>query len=203
METANELLRNVRDINRLRGDKGDKDKASRPSGRPYTEGAHVTSPSMDSQMGGAIDRLKLTGAEPGAVDSYGRPVTSPAPDRYYQQQQQQQAQPLPRPPTGARIPVPPGYPQDVRPPPGAYDPGVQGSIDGYTPAGYSVSIFHQLNQITSINLTLLRDLGLKHHQGQSSSLLWRLRWCHALQTVYLFLRCQLLPLLLTECPRNH
>ena len=137
METANELLRNVRDINRLKGDK-----AARPMGRPHPEGTHVASPSLDSQMGGAFDRLKLTGAEPGAVDSYGRPLPGP-PDRYYQQQQQQlqqqQAQPPVRPPTGARIPVPPGYPQDARPPPGAFDPSVQGSLDAYSPAGYPVN----------------------------------------------------------------
>lgn len=136
METANELLRNVRDINRLKGDK-----AARPLGRPHPEGTHVASPSLDSQMGGAIDRLKLTGAEPGppAVDSYGRPVSGSAPDRYYQQQQQQQQQPPVR-PTGARIPVPPGYSQDARPPPGAFDAGVPGGLDGYSPAGYPVNI---------------------------------------------------------------
>jgi len=131
METANELLRNVRDINRLKGDK-----AARPMGRPHPEGAHVASPSLDSQIGGAIDRLKLTGAESSTatVDGYGRPVSSPTPDRYYPQQQQlqqQHTQPPVRPPTGARIPVPPGYSQDVRPPPGAFDPGVQGSPAGY------------------------------------------------------------------------
>jgi hypothetical protein len=145
METANELLRNVRDINRLKGDK-----AARPIGRPHIE-SHVTSPSIDSQMGGAIDRVKLTGAEPGtpAADGYGRPLPSPASDRQYQQQQQQQqqqyVQPPVRPPTGARIPVPPGYPQDARPPPGAYDPGVPGSLDGYS-AGYLVNHFFSFSK---------------------------------------------------------
>jgi classical protein kinase C len=139
METANELLRNVRDINRLKGDK-----AARPMGRPHHESTHVASPSLDSQMGGALDRLKLTGAEPGAppVDGYGRPLSGPPPDRYYQHQQQlqqQHSQPPIRPPAGARIPVPPGYSQDARPPPGAFDPGMQGSPDGYTPAGYPVN----------------------------------------------------------------
>jgi hypothetical protein len=136
METANELLRNVRDINRLKGDK-----AARPSGRPHPDGAHVISPSLDSQMGGAIDRLKLTGAESGApaVDTYGRPVPSPAPGGYYQQQQQPYVPPAARPPTGARVPVPPGYPQEARPPPGAYDPGAPGTLDGYSPAGYPVN----------------------------------------------------------------
>lgn len=132
METANELLRNVRDINRLKGDK-----AARPAGRPHPESTHAPSLSLDSQIGGAIDRLKLTGAETGAgaVDGHGRPLPSPAPDRQYQQQQPY-VQPPVRPPTGGRIPVPPGYPQDTRPPPGAYDPGVPGSLDGYSPAGY-------------------------------------------------------------------
>jgi hypothetical protein len=136
METANELLRNVRDINRLKGDK-----AARPSGRPHADGAHVTSPSLDSQMGGAIDRLKLTSAEPSTptVDPYGRPLSGTAPDRYYQQQQQPYVQPAARPPTGARVPVPPGYPQEARPPPGAYDPGAPGTLDGYSPASYPVN----------------------------------------------------------------
>ncbi|GLB38534.1 putative protein kinase c [Lyophyllum shimeji] len=159
METANELLRNWRDINRQRVDKA---QARPPARAPDT--VHASSPSIDSQMGGAMDRLKLTGVpEPGAppttLDSYGRPLPA-AQDRYtdnrysdprqYQQPPPQQQLPpqqqIPpyatppgaRPPAGARAPIPPGYPQDGRPPPGAYDMGPPPSgLDGYSPpVGY-------------------------------------------------------------------
>ncbi|KAF5382641.1 hypothetical protein D9615_002791 [Tricholomella constricta] len=162
METANELLRNWRDINRQRVDKAQ----ARPHpARTYPDSSmHTTSPSLDSQMGGAMDRMRLSGGpEPGAppplMDSYGRPLPTPQ-DRYsdsrqYAQQspQQQQQQPLPpqhqippyiqpsppsaRPPVGARVPIPPGFPQDGRPPPGTYDMGPPSGLDGYThPGGY-------------------------------------------------------------------
>jgi len=153
METANELLRNVRDINRLKGDK-----AARPSGRPHPENTHVTSPSLDSQISVTIDRLKLSSNEAGppAVDAYGRPLPSVVHDRYYQQQQQQQPYVAPpvRPPTGARVPVPPGYPQETRPPPGAYDPGVPGSLDSYPSAGYPVNYIHNFKLGTKTDLLL-------------------------------------------------
>ncbi|KAF8073610.1 protein kinase C1 [Lyophyllum atratum] len=164
METANELLRNWRDINRLRVDKAQ----ARPPGRAHAESTHTTSQSIDSQMGGAMGRLGISGGpEPGAspppVDPYGRPLPAPQ-DRYpdnrypdprqYQQSPPQQAQQLPpqqpqippyiqpsppnaRPPAGARVPIPPGYPQDGRPPPGSYDIGgpPTSALDGYSPPG--------------------------------------------------------------------
>lgn len=165
METANELLRNVRDINRLKGDK-----AARPAGRPHPESTHAPSLSLDSQIGGAIDRLKLTGAETGAgaVDGHGRPLPSPAPDRQYQQQQPY-VQPPVRPPTGGRIPVPPGYPQDTRPPPGAYDPGVPGSLDGYSPAGYPVNHPQFQNISTGTNLLLSQGTSGSNTPGPSQA----------------------------------
>ncbi|KAG5645474.1 hypothetical protein DXG03_006019 [Asterophora parasitica] len=156
METANELLRNWRDINRLRVDKAQRPQP--PRAYPDTS-MHTASPSIDSQIGGAMDRLKL-GQEPGPrlppVDPYGRPLST-AQDRYQDPRQQyppqspqQQQQPLPpqpqqqqippytqptppnaRPPAGARVPIPPVFPQDGRPSQGAYE----GGLDEYQPPG--------------------------------------------------------------------
>ncbi|CAA7261465.1 unnamed protein product [Cyclocybe aegerita] len=146
METANELLRNWRDINKAKSDR-----AARPAPRQYSE-THTTSPSLDAGMGA----MKLGGPEsaPPTVDSYGRPSSVPPQSdrfpqdpRYYQQQQQLPPGPPYGPqqggrPPGARVPVPPGYPQDplqgrVS---GAYDVGPLGPapVDGgYVPvAGY-------------------------------------------------------------------
>ncbi|KAF8967120.1 protein kinase C1 [Flammula alnicola] len=155
METANELLRNWRDINKARGDKAQ----ARPTPRQYAEQIHTTSPSLDSTMG-AMDRMKIGGPEmvPPPVDAYGRPTSVPPPSerysqdsRYYQPPQQQQLPPQPqgppygqqqaRPPPGARVPIPPNYPQEpiqgrVS---GTYDVGTpgQGIGDiGYGPGGY-------------------------------------------------------------------
>lgn len=152
METANELLRNWRDINQQRS----KAQPNRPAGRQYNETSHTTSPSLDSTM----DRLKLGGPEvgPPSIDPYGRPTpASPPSDRYpsqdprlYQpssppQQQQQILQPYgqpARPPPGARVPIPLVYPQDPTSnrAPNQYDavPPAQGD-QGYGPGGYPVS----------------------------------------------------------------
>ncbi|PPQ67972.1 hypothetical protein CVT25_000452, partial [Psilocybe cyanescens] len=149
METANELLRNWRDINQQRS----KAQPNRPAGRQYNETSHTTSPSLDSTM----DRLKLGGPEvgPPSIDPYGRPTpASPPSDRYpsqdprlYQpssppQQQQQILQPYgqpARPPPGARVPIPLVYPQDPTSnrAPNQYDavPPAQGD-QGYGPGGY-------------------------------------------------------------------
>ena len=165
METANELLRNWRDINRARGDKA---QVRPPPRQQYTEQIHTTSPSLDSTIG-AVDRLKISGPEmgPPSADAYGRPASVPPPSdryppdpRYYQQQQpppqvpppqqyQQQPPQIPpfgqqptRPPPGARVPIPPGYPQD--PMQGRsqspYDvgPPVPGGDAGYPGGGYAV-----------------------------------------------------------------
>jgi hypothetical protein len=169
METANELLRNWRDINRARGDK-----ASRPTQpRQYVDHPHhAPSPSIDSAAG-AMDRMKISGPEVGAppVDPFGRPPPVLPPNqyqqdaRYYstspppQQPQQlppqaqgppyggQQQQPM-RPPPGARVPIPPNYGQE--PPAGRvssqYDasPNVGVGDVGYGPGpgGYQVLESH-------------------------------------------------------------
>lgn len=144
METANELLRNWRDINRAKGTK--------PS-RQYPDQVPPSPPSIDASLG----QLKLSGPEPAPpIDTYGRPASVPPPDRYpdprYQPQPPPQQQfpspqagstygpprPIQGPPPGARVPVAPGYPQEPIIPgrmPGPYDgaptPGSYGPPSGY------------------------------------------------------------------------
>jgi serine/threonine protein kinase len=137
METANELLRNWRDINRLKGDK-EKVPTSRPSVPSHFQDTRPPMPPLDAQM----ERLKLGGPElpvgPPPPEAYIRPVppSQPQPDRFpnevqpyppriasppSQQSQlppqyppyNQQAVPSPRPPPG-RVPVPSPFP-DGRP----------------------------------------------------------------------------------------
>ncbi|KAF8158221.1 hypothetical protein B0H34DRAFT_707913 [Crassisporium funariophilum] len=179
METANELLRNWRDINRARGDKGPK-----PTMRQYTDHTHTTSPSLDSTMV-AMDRMKLT-TSPEATspptELYGRPTSLPTADRYpsdprYYQQQQPQAppyaqQPLPvsRPPPGARVPIPPGYPQDgpmQGRTSGAYDVASPAVADGgYGPGGYQVCISPNLRESLHRDFPFHQSLCCPRHQQQ-------------------------------------
>ena len=137
METANQLLRDWRDINRTRGSKA-------PTGQPpRVQPPPAYSPSMD-QAGGLpqeVERLRLGGEPPLAeTPTQQRPYQQQPPfdrDRRQQQQQQQQ-QPLPggypvthpaggMPPPGARPAVAPAFPNEpivlpgVRPPPPVYD----------------------------------------------------------------------------------
>jgi hypothetical protein len=151
METANQLLRDWRDINRTRGSKT----AAGPSPRVQPPPAY--SPSSD-QTGGLpqeVERLRL-GAEP----PLPLPET-PTQQRPYQQQppfdRRQQQQPLPGgyaiahppggmpPPVGARPAVAPAFPNEpivlpgVRPPPPGYDqpPPVAGIGEGIPQQGRS------------------------------------------------------------------
>jgi classical protein kinase C len=150
METANELLRNWRDINRARGDK-----VAKPP-KQYPEQVPPSPPSLDGSMG----QLKLTGLglepTPTTIDTYGRPASVPPstdryPDSRYQPSPPPQQYPLPQatstygsprpiqgPPPGARVPVAPGYPQETIIPgrmPGPFDggpaPGPYGPPSGY------------------------------------------------------------------------
>ncbi|KAF8798875.1 protein kinase C1 [Phlegmacium glaucopus] len=127
METANELLRNWRDINRARGDKAQ----VKPAIRQYSD-HHITSPSLDSTLAG-LDRMKISSPEAAAPpDPFARPASLPPTDRfqsdprYHQVPPQapaygQQPSPANRPPPGARVPIPPGY---------AQEPNMQGQIPG-------------------------------------------------------------------------
>ena len=149
METANELLRNWRDINRARGDKAQ----VKPAIRQYSE--HITSPSLDSTLAG-IDRMKVSSPEiiPPPPDPFAKAASLPPTDRpqsdprYYQPPPQaptygQQPPAVSRPPAGARVPIPPGYAQDPsmqEPIPGPQDASVAISAvaDGYGSSGYQV-----------------------------------------------------------------
>ncbi|KIJ17929.1 hypothetical protein PAXINDRAFT_167852 [Paxillus involutus ATCC 200175] len=119
METANQLLRDWRDINRARG--------GRAVARPVTQ-LHTPQtqppllPPVDVPITQSMDRLELRGA-PGVpppappAEPYGRqtPSQDGIDPRHYQQQP-----PLnvpPRPPPGARVPVPPAYPNEPLLPP--------------------------------------------------------------------------------------
>ena len=120
METANELLRNWRDINRARGDR---------IAKPPRQYANQMSPSLPS-IDANLSHLKLSGPEPAppTMDTYSRPSSVPPstdryPDSRYQPQPPQQLpsqtalaygspRPIQGPPPGARIPVAPGYPQE-------------------------------------------------------------------------------------------
>ncbi|KII86671.1 hypothetical protein PLICRDRAFT_43314 [Plicaturopsis crispa FD-325 SS-3] len=148
METANQLLRDWRDINRARGGKASA--APRASTHAHTHAA----PPSDAQLAGDVGRLRLQGAEAGAVDAYGRPLSQgppgrvspeqrygPPPGSYPSAQQQPSAA---RPPPGARVPVPPGYhpdqqavppPQTGRPPPPSFDQPPPAQED-YSSGGY-------------------------------------------------------------------
>ena len=148
METANQLLRDWRDINRARTSKA-------AAGQfPRVQPPPAYSPSLD-QTGGLpqeVERLRL-GAE------HPLPET-PTQQRPYQQQppfdRRQQQQPLPGgysishpggmpPPVGARPAVAPAFPNEpivlpgVRPPPPGYDqpPPVAGIPEGIPQQGRS------------------------------------------------------------------
>ncbi|THV03837.1 hypothetical protein K435DRAFT_747351 [Dendrothele bispora CBS 962.96] len=116
METANTLLSDWRDIKRV--------KASRPH---TTQQEAIPPPPPDTQLG--MDRLSIGDHD---QDPFGRqqpypPATAqpggyPPDPRYYQQPQQPPA--AARPPPGARVSVPPAYPQEPpqqRPPSAPYD----------------------------------------------------------------------------------
>ena len=146
METANQLLRDWRDINRARGNR-----AAAASQASRVQPPNYSPPS--DQTGGMaqeMERLRLTGAEP------SRPETPPQ-QRLYPQQpsfdRRQQQQPLPGgfpvthpsgpPPVGARPAVAPAFPNEpivppgVRPPPPSYDqpPPASPMLDGVPPQG--------------------------------------------------------------------
>jgi hypothetical protein len=149
METANQLLRDWRDINKARGGKAG---TVGPTGRTSTQTLQYIDPSAPPTD--MLDRMKLTG-ESATTDIYGRPSSqTPAQERFspdprLTQQPQypgpRPSSPVTRPPPGARVPMPPGYPQDQqvpspqagRPPPSGYD---QGPPDGYTAGGVPVCL---------------------------------------------------------------
>ncbi|KAF6757580.1 protein kinase C1 [Ephemerocybe angulata] len=148
METASELIRNLRDINTRR-----KDRAVPP--RQY-EQIHTQSPSLENRMGELHLNQPALPPPPGPEpDPYGRrdyderhypqhPGQQPVPP---QQQPYSPVQaPAGRPPGPGRVPVPPaGFPPldnnvPPRPPPGAFDPMAGGAPPG---SGYPQSPYQQ------------------------------------------------------------
>lgn len=155
METANELLRSWRDINRQRNDK--QFRAATGIQKVSRTPPPMLPPAADTQvnqLGQAMDRMRVSTPDSATYDSYGRPTGSspdryPQDSRYYQQPSspapssqgpsyspQQQAQALPgRIPPGVRPPGPPGgpgYPPQIsRPPSRPYE-----QFDGYPQQGY-------------------------------------------------------------------
>ncbi|KAG6336115.1 hypothetical protein ID866_2981 [Astraeus odoratus] len=127
METANQLLRDWRDINRARGGRA---VTARPATQARTQ-TQVQSPqipmpslpSTDVSLAQGVDKLQLTGsieAVPPAqvADPFTRHPTQEGVDpRYYQPSPSVP----PRPPPGARIPVPPAYPTEQMLPPVVYE----------------------------------------------------------------------------------
>ena len=157
METANELLRNWRDINRARGDKAQ----VKPAVRQYSD-YHIASQSLDSTLTG-LDRLKITSPEAApSPDPFVRPTSLPPTERfqsdprYYQTPPAaaagpaygQQPPPANRLPQGARVPIPSGYAQGPNmqgqipgQQPGQQDPAAISAVvdNGYGSPGYQVS----------------------------------------------------------------
>lgn len=134
METANELLRNWRDIKSAQTNKARRQQQQQ---QQAVEQAQVLSPTSDTLSLG--DRIKIPPPQEATLvpmDAYGRPTTGPAPgypqdSRYYQPQLQQQPHPFaPRPPLGAKVPIPSSYPQ-----PGAFEPAPP-TQDVYSQAPY-------------------------------------------------------------------
>ncbi|KAF8558382.1 hypothetical protein OG21DRAFT_1455993 [Imleria badia] len=121
METANQLLRDWRDINRARGGRT---ATARPMTQIQTPQTQVTPlPPVDVQITQGMDRLQLTGTvdiSPSAppAELYGRrtPTQDGIDSRY---PQPSPSSVPPRPPPGARVPVPPAYPNEPLLPPAA------------------------------------------------------------------------------------
>jgi hypothetical protein len=146
METANQLLRDWRDINRARGSRA----------AAVTQAPRVQPPPAYSDQTGSVtqemERLRVTGAEPTLPEA-------PPQQRHYPQQlsidRRQQQQPLPGgfpvthpsggmpPPVGARPAVAPAFPNEpivppgVRVPPPGYEqpPPAAPVLDGIPPQG--------------------------------------------------------------------
>jgi hypothetical protein len=147
METANQLLRDWRDIKRARGNKAAA--AGQPS-RVQLPPAYSPPPDQTGAVTQDIERLRLTGSES------PRPETPPQPRHYPQQpsfDKRTGQQPLPGGfpsslppggmPPGARPAVAPAFPNEpivppgVRPPPPNYDqpPPAAATPDGSPPQG--------------------------------------------------------------------
>ncbi|KAF7297790.1 Protein kinase C [Mycena kentingensis (nom. inval.)] len=143
METANRILRGLRDI-----------RHTQSQNAPRKQPSIVDSPTaaMGNMRIGGLETTPLPPdyrTPPPSGPAYGPgPTSTPEAPHYYQHGLPGQAPPMPqpygpgppggRPASAGRPPVPPGYdqPQQARPTPGAYDSGASGlGPDGY-PAAY-------------------------------------------------------------------
>lgn len=131
METANQLLRDWRDINRARG--GRTAAVARPVTQMHTPQTQAPPlPPVDVPITQSVERIHLTGAvDVAPTEPYGRrtPTQDGVDLRYHQQPPSSVP---PRPPPGARVPVPPAYPNEPLLPPVAPAP------TGYEQEDYSI-----------------------------------------------------------------
>ncbi|KAL4080957.1 hypothetical protein J3A83DRAFT_102662 [Scleroderma citrinum] len=135
METANQLLRDWRDINRARG--------TRPAARiPPTTQQPTHAPPLhptDAPITQGMEKIRLSGStdvvSPGPGDDpfARRPPASDGVDpRFFQP-----SSVPPRPPPGARIPVPPAYPNEQMLPPVTY------GKEDYSMSQQKQALYHQ------------------------------------------------------------
>lgn len=113
METANQLLRDWRDINRARGGRTTSAKPIAQIQTPQTPAPPL--PPVDVTIAQGVERMTLTGAadvQPSVTEPYSRRAQDDL--RYHQQSSSSIP---PRPPPGARVPVPPAYPNEPLLPP--------------------------------------------------------------------------------------
>jgi hypothetical protein len=143
METANQLLRQWRDINKDKVARGGKVAAApRPSTQAIAAQQYQQLPGIsgDLPISQSMGQLKLTGAE--TSEYMGRPsLEGRPPDPRLQQQSPMAYSPVPLsgPRPGARVPPgyeQPGLPQPVRP--SSYDQPPPGGPDPYAKPQYQV-----------------------------------------------------------------
>lgn len=135
METANQLLRDWRDINRARTGRTAA-AAARPVTQIHTPQTQAPPlPPVDVPITQGVDRLHLTGtADVPAAEPYGR--RTPTQDGVDLRYQQPPSSVPPRLPPGARVPVPPAYPNEPLIPPVV--PVAPPAPTGYEQEDYSI-----------------------------------------------------------------
>jgi hypothetical protein len=108
METANELLRSWRDINKARSDK---QRVGPNMQKPLqTSPLPIPDQAINQQLGPAMDRMKIASPEQGFPEGYGRPA--PPPDRFSHDGRYQQQSSSPQiPPMPLGEPYPPSQHQ--------------------------------------------------------------------------------------------
>lgn len=147
METANQLLRDWRDINRARGGKATA--VSKQTAPTHAPQQYQHSPVSSVDMSQNMQQLKLVGTE--TPDYFGHQnlaLEGRPPDPRFQQAPQTYSPPPStpsRPPTGTRIS--PGYDQQQLPPSvrPSYEPPPPGALDPFAKLQHQVIGFYWLN----------------------------------------------------------